>query len=776
MAWVFRVRGRALIIHMLFIAWFYALPNYLSRVLPGLLWFFGLFLWRYTREFLHFLFYFIYKPTLPSSSSTLSPSDITIIIPTVSGDKNYETNLKECIESARNNHPAEIIIVTGTTSTYTTVQKVVAGILQTPQIPNTKIRIECSEIANKRIQLAIGIRLVLTKLVLLLDDRTMLGKQFATSTCHIFEDPTVGAVATRKRVRRLFPSPTNRQYWAWYSKSFDNVRGSEYLERHNVEMRANNAADGGIFVVSGRAALYRTKLFNKELLRRFLNEYISLRIMGWTIFNIGPLVCDDDNFLTRATVSCGYKIKFQDTKEATVEVIIGHNNKFKAQTTRYMHSLYRSNFDSLKKLEQWSNHPVTVWTTFIPSLSNWTLISDLLLLYLFFTSPFYTPSRILCVYLFIFFAKLPKVMRHYLEHPQDFVPFFLSGSYHRYAWRHSLLKAYACCTFWDIGWGSRNLDGDPTTLNRGAFVFDLDGTLMRGESNIGNSKELIQELDERKVPFVFLTNNGGATEEKSAASLSERFGVKIRSGQVVQSHTPFRKFVNIYKKVPILVVGRGETRSLAKQYGFEQVFTPSDIKLLQMGEGDVEGQECIRDEGIWAIFVLRCPDDWASASQAMFDVVMGRIGGRRAGVKIYWSNPDLEWATEHPYPRFGQGSFRKSFEGICGSWSIKLDSWTAGKPTQEAFEYAEQKVWELNDELKEEQAISTNIKTVFMIGDNPDSDVKGCNDYKSPWGAEWVSLLVLGGVYKKGDKLTNRPSHIFESAEEAVSWALKKIS
>jgi hypothetical protein len=69
--------------------------------------------------------------------------------------------------------------------------------------------------------------------------------------------------------------------------------GALYLARHNFEIRATNAMDGGAFVVLGRALVILTKIVQDDNFRKaFTNERF---LFGF----FGPLNPDDDNFITR---------------------------------------------------------------------------------------------------------------------------------------------------------------------------------------------------------------------------------------------------------------------------------------------------------------------------------------------------------------------------------------------------------------------------------------------------------------------------------------------
>ena len=56
---------------------------------------------------------------------------------------------------------------------------------------------------------------------------------------------------------------------------------------------------------------------------------------------------------------------------------------------------------------------------------------------------------------------------------------------------------------------------------------------------------------------------------------------------------------------------------------------------------------------------------------------------------------------------------------------------------------------------------------VYMVGDNPESDIAGANAFG------WESLLVKTGVYKDGVP-AHKPTRIVENVEEGVKWAIQR--
>lgn len=114
-----------------------------------------------------------------------------------------------------------------------------------------------------------------------------------------------------------------------------------------------------------------------------------------------------------------------------------------------------------------------------------------------------------------------------------------------------------------------------------AFAFDIDGVLMRGKIPLDGAKQTLETLQANSIPFILLTNGGGLTELDHAARLGLRLTMDIDENQFVQSHTPFKSFVQHYKDEWIVVLGGhgSAVKELAAMYGFnpEKIITSSDI-------------------------------------------------------------------------------------------------------------------------------------------------------------------------------------------------------
>ncbi|KAI1119497.1 HAD-like domain-containing protein [Nemania sp. NC0429] len=346
------------------------------------------------------------------------------------------------------------------------------------------------------------------------------------------------------------------------------------------------------------------------------------------------------------------------------------------------------------------------------------------------------------------------------------------------------------------------------------FVLDVDGVLVKGSEALPAARETIRMLQQERIPFTLLTNGGGRTEEAHVALINKRLGVIISKEQFVQSHTPFLDLVPAYQDKSILVLGgyNNSIRDIAKNYGFRRVFTSSDLMQhfkhihpfpemtrLQHNANSVKTSGAppgVKGEEIAAILVWSTPRDWCLDLQVIHDLLLssnGTFGGRsdKAGdvslpnngflqdgqPKLYFCNPDFEWATQHEYPRFAQGAFISALQGIWDrstSGKGRLEYSIIGKPTRAAFQYGEMMLQRYNDRLNEMNGTNNHIKRVYMIGDNPESDIKGANAYQSAFETEWRSVLVETGVYVAESLPAHKPSHIARNVQDAVKWALQQ--
>jgi hypothetical protein len=417
------------------------------------------------------------------------PKDITLILCTVSVSESDNPDFEECLTTWLLNRPARVIIVTDTEEREAAAKERYFDIciriqngssrflkdISATDVSAVAVSFMHTNFADKRTQMAMAIPMVQTPLMVTFDDHVFVKPRFLQAVAAVFEDPQVGLCGTKKEVRRKSFAPASspkdcwelirallRHYWALYW----NFLGIAYLMRHNFELRATNAIDGGVFVISGRAMVIRTKLVQShEFLESFTNESIPcpailrlLRLFG--VRCSGRVAIGDDNFITTWALNEGYLVKFQDTDDATIETTLGESATFWEKCKRYRRTTCYANLRFLLTSSAvWRHWPWTVWLAYIPALFNLALVWDLGMILTLRGTNFCSRWTILCLCIWIYFTKLVKLLPHFRRYPQDFVLFFLlPPAYLVFVYFHSLLSVYSCLTFWDQTWEGRTFE------------------------------------------------------------------------------------------------------------------------------------------------------------------------------------------------------------------------------------------------------------------------------------------------------------------------------
>lgn len=352
--------------------------------------------------------------------------------------------------------------------------------------------------------------------------------------------------------------------------------------------------------------------------------------------------------------------------------------------------------------------------------------------------------------------------------------------------RARLLQSLRFSSPYHITLGHRYLQTSSARPPTCSFAFDIDGVLLRSSKSIPGATDALKLLKKHKIPFILLTNGGGLSETTRTKHLSQHLGVEISTKQFIQSHTPFQLHKN-YQNVLVCGGILDACRQVAKGYGFPEVTIPFDIlatdsaiwpyHALTTEEKSIA--QPLSKAPIDAIYVFHDPCDWGLDSQIIIDILLsqdGVIGTRqpegqyKQTVPIYFSNPDLLWANAYAHSRFGQGAFQILIEGLYKAITgNSLISTTIGKPSRTTYEYAAKVLAEYQ---KHDLAINqTQAGTVYMVGDNPLSDIQGANDFG------WTSMLVKTGVFKgskhEGVKGTIPAHYCVDDVMEAVNTALR---
>lgn len=197
------------------------------------------------------------------------------------------------------------------------------------------------------------------------------------------------------------------------------------------------------------------------------------------------------------------------------------------------------------------------------------------------------------------------------------------------------------------------------------------------------------------------------------------------------------------------------------------------------------------------ILVWNDPRDWSLDIQVIHDLLishrgyLGTIsdkngdaslpnnGWQQDGQPHLWiSNLDLLWKTEYPVNRFGTGAFVEALRGVwaAATGGAELQFSALGKPSRHTYEYAHDRLLHHAPEAPHGKGKKRPLKRVYMIGDNPESDIRGANEFAPADGTEWISILVKTGVWR--ETATQReprykPTVIVDDVVEAIAWAMR---
>ena len=299
-----------------------------------------------------------------------------------------------------------------------------------------------------------------------------------------------------------------------------------------------------------------------------------------------------------------------------------------------------------------------------------------------------------------------------------------------------------------------------------------------------------QELTESS-PYIFVTNGGGKTEEERCIQLSNQLQLEVSPGQFICGHTPMRELASKYKTV-LVVGGDGDKcRQVAQSYGFQDVITPGDIikdntdttpfRKLTEAEYDHSVKRNYGEIEIEAIFVFADSRDWAGDQQIILDLCMsknGRLGTRSEtfdeGPSVFFAHNDVIWATSHAFSRIGMGALRASLEAMFKAITGKeLKTVAFGKPQMGTFEFATRLLQQWRKDI---HGIDQPPDTVYFVGDTPESDIRGTNEFDESDRStcDWHSILVKTGVYQEGTEPRFKPKQTVQNVLEAVQYGMQR--
>ena len=331
-------------------------------------------------------------------------------------------------------------------------------------------------------------------------------------------------------------------------------------------------------------------------------------------------------------------------------------------------------------------------------------------------------------------------------------------------------------------------------------LIDADGVLKLGYERIIAGTYAINMLRKYTIPFQIVTNGGGGTEESKAFHLSQILQLQrehyITKKDMLLCHTPMQNALKYYSlkdknKLP-LVIGNNNTHTILRNYGITNYITETEYALIFKHNCPINSIKAIEQPhtpiineaqkrlgrrfnpykpiAINSIFQLTECTNWEVPMQICSDLLVSKNGVpgtirdniHQQELSIHLGNPDVVYMDTFELPRFCGGTFIYSLMCLVEkTYGIKVNYTAYGKPFKHIYNYAIENAKNVYKGIP--------IGNVYMIGDNPDVDIKGANDNGI------YSILVRTGIFKgKGNDKKYPANTVVDDVNEAIKFILRK--
>ncbi|MBB6445014.1 TIGR01457 family HAD-type hydrolase [Bacillus benzoevorans] len=245
------------------------------------------------------------------------------------------------------------------------------------------------------------------------------------------------------------------------------------------------------------------------------------------------------------------------------------------------------------------------------------------------------------------------------------------------------------------------------------YLIDLDGTMYRGTDVIKEAVDFVGLLNEKELPYLFVTNNSSRKPEQVAEKLRD-FGINAKTEQVFTSSMATANYIFDRKQdATVFCIGEEGLQTAIAEKGFQ--FAQEDADFVVMGI------------------------DYSISYEKLAVACLAV----RNGAVFISTNGDIAIPTERGLMP-GNGSLTSVV-----SVSTQTKPIFIGKPESIIMEQAL-------------TVLGTNTADTLMVGDNYDTDIMaGMN-------AGMDTLLVHTGVTTKERLLRyeERPTYVLDSLEQ----------
>ncbi|KAL4437748.1 hypothetical protein ABPG74_012423 [Tetrahymena malaccensis] len=347
-----------------------------------------------------------------------------------------------------------------------------------------------------------------------------------------------------------------------------------------------------------------------------------------------------------------------------------------------------------------------------------------------------------------------------------------------------------------------------------AIISDIDGVLVRGKVPIPRVAKTLsyvrqplknifqnvpQPFKNSRIPFICLTNGGGMLEEDKAHSINEilnlQESVQLHQENLLLNFTPLRPVLSgQYKEKLILVAGYGKVNEIALSCGLKNFISMEEFCSLYPQQVEQYQRQRMSKEEAWervrnridlknfpinleripsfdGIFILNDPVYWEDCIQVITNQIYhqdylqsftnkNNSETSQKHIEIFTVNNDITYADTFRLNRLAFGPFTYTLQRVSKELhNQNLNIHIYGKPSALTYDYAKNHLQTLSED---------SIGNVYMIGDNPKSDIRGGNNNGC------VSILVKSGVFSGTNDAEDPAQHVVEDFHDAIKLIFEK--
>ena len=244
-----------------------------------------------------------------------------------------------------------------------------------------------------------------------------------------------------------------------------------------------------------------------------------------------------------------------------------------------------------------------------------------------------------------------------------------------------------------------------------ALIFDIDGVLIVEQSPMPGSVALLNKLRRKQIPISLLTNDSNVSVEDKSLSL-KNCGLEIAPEEIVSCGDGLVELVqkHSFQGKIFFVMGDFGSPCFGEKAGL--VIT-RDVKDLPSCTGVIVGEDNY---------------DWESVINSVVNYFMVKPES-----VLIVPNPDEYYPKTAGRIQIGAGGVARFMQKVLDAYGIFLEPVYLGKPYPSIF---------MHNHLQLEKRLGKTVdrRSVLMIGDHLEADIRGANDFG------YRSALLLSGL------------------------------